>query len=225
MIHRTAFIALAGFLLALGVALGQTVTLHKVEQDDPQVAFTHPMGFVFPAEVNGMPRGDIIRYDADGKDIGSTYKHASPSITATVYVYPNPAPKGKLESYFKQTAEEIASLPGIRHIKTEGATIVGEFPAGQGGTDMKLLDTKKMAIALGKKKSEGYRALFSVSKPHSLARNGEAVSEYYLFPLTESWLLKFRITYLAEDKEQAAPVIEKFLNGFAWPEKKSGSIK
>jgi len=195
---RTAFIALLGFLATAYAAPEPT----EIELDDPHAAFIHPMGFVFPSEVNGMSRTGVTRYDDDGKNVSAGYNHSSPKIIATVYVYPGLAPNSELESHFQQTAEYLAEATG-----------------------MKLLKIEKAAIALGEKKREGYRALFSIGEPHRLAIKGESLSEFYLFPLRENWHLKFRITYAAQDREQAAPVIEKFLNGFAWPDKKGSSTK
>jgi len=203
MIHRTALTALVGFLLAIGVTLGQTqITLHKIELDDPKAAFTHPMGFVFPAEVNGMPRETIRRHDDAGKDIGVDYDHSSPYIHATVYVYPGLTAGQTPKSHFKETVDFLASVDGAKLIKTE-----------------------KPTIALGDKKVTGHRAIIAVTKPHHLAKNDDGITEFYIFPLTENWLLKFRITYRAEFKKEAAPIIEKFINGFAWPDKKSSSAK
>ena len=195
MIHRTAFVAFLGFLLAVGIALGQT----EIKLDDPQATYTHLMGFAFPSEVNGMPRIGLTRYDDGGKDISASYNHPSPKITATVYVYPAAVPHSKLESYLKEIAEYLAEAPGMKLLKIEAAT-----------------------IALGEKKLAGFRALFSVNEPHSLAAavKGSALSEFYLFPLEGNWHLKFRITYLVQDKEQAAPIIEKFINSFALPDEK-----
>ena len=157
---------------------------------DPKASYAHPAGFVFPSEVNNMSRGDLERYDDVGENVSAPYYHIPLGITATVYVYPELILGQTFESYFKQTAEYIAT----------------SF------TDIELLEIKNITIALSNREIGGYRALFAVSRPHS--EMGESNSELYIFPLAEGWFLKFRITYSVQNQKQATPVIKEFLNGF-----------
>lgn len=91
---RLSVLALAALALA-GCQDPAATSVARPAALDAQNHYVHVgSGMRFPAAVNDYQRGEIMRFDAAGLDVGVNYlrrREADASVVATVYIYPAPA--------------------------------------------------------------------------------------------------------------------------------------
>src|SRR2546421_3121334 len=86
-------VAAVGIGFLCGCPSVSTHPLAQPEKSEPRGPYVHSAsGIVMPETVGNFKRGTILRFDAEGLDVGVSYNlnTASRHIAATVYVYPAP---------------------------------------------------------------------------------------------------------------------------------------
>ena len=160
----------------------------------PPGAYTHAFtGVEFPLRVGNFSRSTVDRYDAEGRDIGVTYRKmagggAVVNVT-TVFSYPLPPrlASGGVRAVFDDARSAIvANKKNARLVRD------GTYRAPDGSSALYAEYAYQMVT--GKKESP-VRSLL------------------YLFE-SEGWLLEFRVTYLDSRARDGAAETESFMRTF-----------
>lgn len=199
--------------IALLVAAGcQTTQQAKVlEPAEPaQTSASHPFsGMRFPAAVGAFRKGEIKRYDRDGRNMSVAYNliRLGSAVAGTVYIYPAPIEAAVLpipkvdedpEWLLKHHTEQIKNQI-IRH--HAGAEVISE---------------SAVSIRQGAGAQKGRRVLFQFTKNTPFGPQ-PFLSEMLLFT-HGTWFIKYRFTYLRVYKSFVSKEIDEFVEALAWPQ-------
>lgn len=174
-------------LFAGGAAAGESQVFTQKSPGSPVV---HTLSdFEFPLHVGSFERGEAIRYSPTGDDVSMGYNEPNVHIVATLYVYP---------AHGRSLAQEFASRQ---------REVTGTYPK------VKLL-------------SRGWTKVTPKARPAMIARylitadiRGEPreLRSELLVAQTGKWFVEYRISYAAENQEQAQPKVDELKAAFAWP--------
>jgi hypothetical protein len=194
-------------LLAAGCRTTQPVHVAQPATGMESIV-SHPFSRMeFPDTVGHFRRGEINRYDQEGRDMSVAYNlvRLGSAVAGTVYVYPAPVdvavfpiPKvGEAPEWFVKNHAEAIKTEIIRY--HEGAAILSE-------DDIEI----KQPSGLQK----GRRILFQYTEDTPYGPQ-PFLSEMLLFTHGK-WFIKYRFTYLRDYKVVVKKDIDEFLESLKW---------
>ena len=157
-----------------------------------------PSGFKFPVHFGKFRRVEINQFDTDGRNIGVGYnlEEADLQIALTLYVKP---------ALRDQTGRTL-SLAEM--FELEKAEIARFHQGGRLSAAWTPPQTQNREAAPGLATAFQYSQVFA-------HRTQVVNSLLYLFEY-EGWIVKYRITYPAEQEEKANLISQVFVSGFRW---------
>jgi hypothetical protein len=190
---------LVAFLLLLAGCVGPTAPTggvlppEAVRVGKGEVYVHQGSRFAFPERVKGFERGEVVRYDGEGANVGVGYNDVKNGIALTAYVYPADAAE-TVKSHFDACKAQV--LQSHQTARTVAESAIQLSP---GGVEHK-----------------GYWAMFDYEQ--EFARRKQPVgSELYVFK-SEDWFLKLRSTFPAGQRQIAERLVEDFINGLGRPD-------
>lgn len=152
-----------------------------------------PSGYVFPTQVGGFRRVDLVQYDKEGLDVSAGYNDSIPEclIALTIYVYPTPR-----MTFIGASPDAVRSLEAQW---LEGGYNLAKQEIARAHSDAELEseDAKTQDGVPGKK------AIYAI---------GENQSELYIFVVWHAWFLKYRATYPRNCAGQAQTAMHSFFS-------------
>ena len=145
--------------------------------------------FTFPYQVGAFHRVRHTQYSPEGREISVVYNHDTPSISATIYVYPSAG--RSIEAEFVRLQREIKeSHPGAKVLARAGTTLTP--------------DKKPGIYADYRYEGKFAGTMQPLRSTLALGQRGDHFVEY-------------RLSYRATDHEAAAPLVRQLEEEFAWP--------
>lgn len=158
-------------------------------------------GFSFPAKLGDFQRNlhGVQIYTSSGDDVSVDFNEPVARVHGTLYVYPTHGQT--LSQEFDRRIQEVEQFYGDTKLVSSGNTTV---------------TPKKLAARMAR--------LTFTFQPRG-GSGGIPVHSVLVVGQQDQWFVEYRLTYPAENEEQAAPAIAKLLRAFAWPEPEKGKKK
>ena len=194
-------VSLAGSALCSLLVAGPAPAFAQQEIQVAGPYFHRPAGTVYPERIGDFQRSNLVRYDADGRDVSASYNLATEQgrLLITVYIYPAPQ-TASAEARASACAQEVEAA------NNSIANKLGNPAPDERGAAF---------AAAGVDRSLGHRSVYRFSIPFD-GRVQAIRSEAHLYCYVGGqWLVKYRVSAPVAVETKAA--VETFIRTGPWP--------
>ncbi len=190
-------------LLLISVAMFGCKTIEPIQNGANGEYIHSETKVIFPRNLGAFQRDKYHVYDSKGKDISVPYNLYSQKDQIAVTIYSFPAPKLTSIGSRKEVVIGARTMLFNQYADSQIHYLATKHQSG------KLVERKEIPNKIGTPEIKGVFALFNYEEPFA-GKKQDVLSELHLFQ-KDKWLIKYRITYPRNSKDNARKLIDQLM--------------